>query len=188
MGFILRYTGVLWFFAVAEFALMAALELFLFRRNSGGRPSLDVRSTFSADDVSQWLAALGPQGAETILVWHYLTFDLLFPALFGGAILCSMVIMGRRLARFLAMPNWVQIVFAAVIVAPYVYFDYAQNWAVVKLLRAPFTADVLAVSSASRLTFLKWVSLALPVVVIALLALAGQKFERSGLKRGKHDE
>lgn len=183
---LLRYTGLLWFLSAAEFLLMTAMEFFLFRRLSGGLPSLDVRPGFSVEEVNQWLAALGPQGAETILVWHYLTFDLLFPALFGVTIVSTGLVLGRRLPRFAAMPNWVQVAFAAAIIAPYVCLDYAQNWAVVKLLREPFTDNALAVSRASALNLLKWVSLALPAAILALLALAGQKKARNNVRRGEN--
>lgn len=175
---ILRYTGLLWFLATAEFALMLAMELFLFRRLSGGLPSLDLRPGFSADDVGQWLAALAPQGVETILVWHYLTFDLLFPALLGLALFSGILWLGRRLPRFEIIPNWAKLAFAGVMAFPYVFFDYAQNWAVMALLRHPFSVDAAAVATASSLNQLKFVSLALPVVVIALFALAGQKGRR----------
>ena len=172
---IVRYTGMLWFLAAAEFTLMLAMEFLLFRRLSGGLPSLDVRPGFSTDDVNQWLTALGPQGAEAVMVWHYLTFDLLFPALFGLALASSILSLGRRLPRFATMPSWLKLVFAAVLVLPYVYFDYAQNWAVMAVIRDPFNIDPAAVARASGLNQLKFVFLALPLVVIALFALAGQK-------------
>jgi hypothetical protein len=171
----LRHTRLLWFLGAAEFALMTAMELLLFRRLSGGLASLDVRPCFSAPEVSQWLTALGPQGAETILVWHYLTFDLVFPVLFGLALASSILLLGRRLSRFAAMPHWLQLMATAVLVLPYVGFDYAQNWAVAQLLRQPLSVDPLAVSRASGLNLAKLVFGAIPLLAIALFALAGQK-------------
>jgi len=61
---------------------MTVMEFFYFRQLSGGLPSLDMRYFgFTPDEGMAWLTALGRRGGEIILVWHYLTFDLLFPAL-----------------------------------------------------------------------------------------------------------
>lgn len=172
---LLRYVGLLWFLTAAEFILMTAMEFLLFRRLSGGLASLDVQPYFTAPQVTQWLKQLGPQGAETILVWHYLTFDLIFPALLGLALAASILVLARRLPRFAAMPSWSQLMVAAAFVGPYVAFDYAQNWAVIQLLRDPFAVSDRAVSTASGLNLAKFVFGAIPFVAIALFALASQK-------------
>ncbi|TIY02407.1 MAG: hypothetical protein E5V22_18340, partial [Mesorhizobium sp.] len=77
-----RHAAALCFACAAVFVAMTAMEFLYFRQLSGGLPSLDLRWTgFTPDEGMAWLTALGRRGSEIILVWHYLTFDLLFPAL-----------------------------------------------------------------------------------------------------------
>jgi len=77
-----RHAGALCVVSAAVFIVMTAMEFFYFRSLSGGLSSLDLRfAGFTPDEGMAWLTALGRRGSEIILVWHYLTFDLLFPAL-----------------------------------------------------------------------------------------------------------
>lgn len=173
---VLRHVGALCFLAGAEFLLMTLLEFFYFQRLAGGQPSLDLRATgFSTDDVGNWLAALGPTGAQVLLVWHYLTFDLVFPALLSLALASLIVWHGRRLPRFAALSETARSLFALAMVAPYCVFDYAQNLAVARLLSDPANVDSASVSLASGLVTAKFAFGAVPFIVIALFILAGQK-------------
>ena len=61
-----------------------------------------------------WLTALGRRGGEIILVWHYLTFDLLFPALLSVTMVSLILATGRRLKTFRALPAQLQSMFALV--------------------------------------------------------------------------
>ncbi|TIN81798.1 MAG: hypothetical protein E5Y29_11530, partial [Mesorhizobium sp.] len=80
---------------------LTALEFFYFRQLSGGLPSLDMRILgFTPDEGMAWLTALGRRGGEIILVWHYLTFDLLFPALLSVTLVSLILATGRRLKAF----------------------------------------------------------------------------------------
>ena len=118
-----------------------------------------------------------PARSEIILVWHYLTFDLIFPALLSLA-LASLILLGKRLPRFAALSELARSSFALAIVAPYAAFDYAQNIAVADLLADPFNAKLDSILLASSLVVTKFAFGAIPFIVIALFALAGQK--RSG--------
>lgn len=181
---ILRPTGLLWLLVGAEALLMQMMEFFVFRRFSGGSPSLDLRwAGFTAREASDWLHALGRQGAEAVIVWHYLTFDLLFPVLLGMAFASTILLLGSRLPRFAVMSPAFRLCFALVLSLPYVFFDYAQNWAVVQLLREPFEVLSADANLASALNVLKFVFGALPVAVIALFALAGNKGGQAGSDR-----
>ena len=103
------------FCSAAVFIAMTALEFFYFRQLSGGLPSLDMRfAGFTPDEGMAWLTALGRRGGEIILVWHYLTFDLLFPALLSLTLVSLILATGRRLKNFRAMPAQIQSIFALV--------------------------------------------------------------------------
>jgi hypothetical protein len=171
-----RHAAVLCFASGAVFVVMTAMEFFYFRRLSGGLPSLDMRvAGFTPDEGMAWLTALGRRGGEIILVWHYLTFDLLFPALLSVTMVSLILVTGRRLTNFRAQPAHVQSIFALLLVLPYTLADYAQNVAVASLLSDFLSANPDSLSLASSLTVTKFALLAIPVVVIGLFTLAGRQ-------------
>ncbi|RWK16727.1 MAG: hypothetical protein EOR43_29385 [Mesorhizobium sp.] len=171
-----RHAAALSIASAAVFITMTALEFFYFRRLSGGLPSLDMRVTgFTPDEGMAWLTALGRRGGEIIIVWHYLTFDLLFPALLSLTLLSLIVALGRRLGNFRAMPAQLQALAALVLVLPYAIADYAQNFAVARLLSDFQSANPDSLSFASSLTVTKFALLAIPVAVVAVFALAVQR-------------
>ncbi|QKC77878.1 hypothetical protein EB233_22235 [Mesorhizobium erdmanii] len=169
-----RHAGALCFLSAAVFIAMTLLEFFYFRQLSGGLPSLDMRYFgFTPDEGMAWLTALGRRGGEIILVWHYLTFDLLFPALLSLTLVSLILATGRRLENFRVLPGQVQSIFALVLVLPYMLADYAQNIAVARLLSDFLSANPDSLSFASALTVTKFALLAIPVVVIATFWLMG---------------
>jgi hypothetical protein len=171
-----RHAAALCFVSVAVFAAMTAMEFLYFRQLSGGLPSLDTRLTgFTPDEGMAWLTALGRRGSEIILVWHYLTFDLLFPALLSLTLVSLILAAGRRLKNFRALSAQLQSLFALVLVLPYTLADYAQNIAVARLLSDFQSANPDSLSFASALIVTKFALLAIPAVVIAVLHLAGQR-------------
>ena len=172
----LRETGFLCFLASVEFVLMTLMEQFYFERLSGGLPSLDVRVLgFSREEGMEWLTALGPGGSETILVWHYLTFDLVFPALLSAALASLILRFGNRLPRFAALSDTGKLALLGAAVLPCMLTDYAQNIAVARLLSDPLNADPFSLSLASGLIVTKFALFAIPLLVIAVFLLAGQK-------------
>ncbi|WP_245468378.1 MULTISPECIES: hypothetical protein [unclassified Mesorhizobium] len=171
-----RHAAALSVASAAIFIAMTALEFFYFRRLSGGLPSLDMRVTgFTPDEGMAWLTALGRRGGEIIIVWHFLTFDLLFPALLSLTLVSLIVAFGRRLGNFRAMPAQLQALAALVLVLPYTIADYAQNFAVARLLSDFQSANPDSLSFASSLTVTKFALLAIPVAVVAVFALALQR-------------
>ncbi|WP_245429447.1 hypothetical protein [Mesorhizobium sp. WSM3860] len=171
-----RHAAALSIASAAIFIVMTALEFFYFRRLSGGLPSLDMRVTgFTPDEGMAWLTALGRRGGEIIIVWHYLTFDLLFPALLSLTLLSLILAFGRRLSNFRTMPAQFQALSALVLVLPYMIADYAQNFAVARLLSDFQSANPDSLAFASSLTVTKFTLLAIPFGVVAVLALAGQR-------------
>lgn len=171
-----RHATVLSFASFAVFLAMNALEFFYFRGLSGGLPSLDMRVMgFTPDEGMAWLTALGRRGGEIIIVWHYLTFDLLFPALLSLTLVSLILAFGRRLGAFRAMPAQVQALAAVVLVAPYTLADYAQNFAVARLLSDFQSANPDSLAYASSLVVAKFVLLMIPFAVVAIFALAGQQ-------------
>ncbi|TPK66537.1 hypothetical protein FJ546_07195 [Mesorhizobium sp. B2-4-19] len=171
-----RHAAALCFLSAAVFIAMTVMEFFYFRQLSGGLPSLDMRYFgFTPDEGMAWLTALGRRGGEIILVWHYLTFDLLFPALLSLTLMSLVLATGRRLQNFRELPGQVQSIFALVLVLPYTLADYAQNIAVARLLSDFLSANPDSLSFASALIITKFALLAIPVVVIAAFWLVGQR-------------
>ncbi|MDX8524720.1 hypothetical protein RFM68_09385 [Mesorhizobium sp. MSK_1335] len=171
-----RHAAALSIASIALFLVMTTLEFFYFQRLSGGLASLDIRvAGFTPDDGMAWLTALGRRGGEIIIVWHYLTFDLLFPALLSLTLVSLILAFGRRLSTFRAMPVQVQALFSLVLVLPYTIADYAQNLAVARLLSDFQSANPDSLAFASFLTVTKFALLAIPFFVIAVFALAGQR-------------
>lgn len=171
-----RHAAALSIATAAVFLAMTALEFFYFRRLSGGLASLDMRVTgFTPDEGMAWLTALGRRGGEIMIVWHYLTFDLLFPALLSLTLVSLLLAFGRRLPNFRAMPAQLQALFSLVLVLPYAIADYAQNFAVARLLSDFQSANPDSLSFASSLTVTKFALLAIPFLVIAVFVLTGQR-------------
>ena len=171
-----RHAAALCFLSAAVFIAMTVMEFFYFRQLSGGLPSLDMRYFgFTPDEGMAWLTALGRRGGEIIIVWHYLTFDLLFPALLSLTLVSLILVFGRRLSTFRAMSAQLQALFSLVLVLPYAAADYAQNLAVARLLSDFQSANPDSLAFASSLTVTKFALLAIPVFVIAVFALAGQR-------------
>ncbi|MFA6153029.1 hypothetical protein [Mesorhizobium sp.] len=171
-----RHAAALCFLSAAVFIAMTALEFFYFRELSGGLPTLDMRvSGFTPDEGMAWLTALGRRGGEIILVWHYLTFDLVFPALLSLTLVSLILATGRRLKSFRVLPGHVQSILALMLVLPYTFADYAQNIAVARLLSDFLSANADSLSFASALIVAKFTLLAIPVIAIAVFTLASQK-------------
>jgi hypothetical protein len=171
-----RHAGALCFLSASVFIAMTLLEFFYFRQLSGGLPSLDMRYFgFTPDEGMAWLTALGRRGGEIILVWHYLTFDLLFPALLSLTLVSLILATGRRLKNFRVLPPQAQSIFALVLVLPYMIADYAENLAVARLLSDFLSANADSLSFASALIVAKFALLAVPVAVIMIFWLIGQK-------------
>lgn len=171
-----RHAAALCVASGCVFIAMTALEFLYFRRLSGGLASLDMRITgFTPDEGMAWLTALGRRGSEIIIVWHYLTFDLLFPALLSATMVALILAAGRRLPRFRALSEESQSLLALMIVLPFTLADYAQNLVVARLLSDFLNANPDSLAFASALIVTKFVLGAVPAAVIAILFLAGQK-------------
>ena len=162
------------------FIAMTALEFLYFRQLSGGLASLDLRfAGFTPDEGMAWLTALGRRGSEIILVWHYLTFDLLFPALFSVTLISLILATGRRLPRFRGMSERGQSIFALLLVLPYTVADYVQNIVVARLLSNFLVANPDSLSLASGLIVTKSVLALVPILVILFFLLTGQRQRRA---------
>ncbi|RVC56011.1 hypothetical protein EN759_38245, partial [Mesorhizobium sp. M00.F.Ca.ET.038.03.1.1] len=74
------------------------------------------------------------------------------------------------------MSEPLQALFSLVLVLPYAVADYAQNFAVARLLSDFQSANPDSLAFASLLTVTKFALLAIPVFVIAVFALAGQRW------------
>lgn len=175
-----RHATALCVASAAVFIVMTGLEFLYFQQLSGGLSTLDLRFTgFTPDEGMAWLTALGRRGSEIIIVWHYLTFDLLFPALLSITFVSLILATGRRLPRFRALTEQIQAILALALVLPYMLADYAQNIAVARLLSDFLSANPDSLALASALIVAKFALGAVPVAVIAALFLAGERRRRS---------
>lgn len=171
-----RHVAALSFVTAAVFAAMTLLEFFYFRMLSGGLPSLDWRiSGFSESEGFSWIAVIGRPGAETILVWHYLTFDFVFPALLSLTLVSLILKSGERLPRFAAFSERMRSLLAVALVLPYLAADYAQNIVVVRMLSDPPSAGSRSMALASGLIVAKFALLVVPAVVIAAFVMAARR-------------
>lgn len=175
-----RHAAALSFATAAVFAAMVALEFLYFRGLSGGLTSLDLRFWgFSEAEGFAWVAALGRRGAEIILVWHYLTLDLVFPALLSLTLASLILKAGERLPRFAAQTPTMRSLAALALVLPYAIADYAQNFVVARILSDPPAAGARSMSLASGLIVTKFALVAVPVVVLGAFWVAGQRSTHS---------
>jgi len=181
-----RHAAALCVVTAAVFAAMTVLEFFYFRSLSGGLPSLDLRVLgFSESEGFAWIAAIGRPGAEIMLVWHYLTFDLIFPALLSATLVSLILKSGEHLPRFQALSETMRSVIALTLVLPYTISDYAQNLVVARILSDPISAGSRSMSLASGLIVTKFAFLAVPVAVITAFTLAGLRSRASSGKAGR---
>lgn len=171
-----RHAAALSFVTAAVFAAMTLLEFFYFRALSGGLPSLDWRFWgFSESEGFHWIAALGRPGAETVLVWHYLTFDLVFPALLSVTLVSLILKSGERLPRFAALSERMRSLVAIALVLPYTIADYAQNIVVARMLSDPPSAGSRSMALASGLVVAKFALLVVPVVITGAFVLVARR-------------
>ncbi|WP_199227113.1 hypothetical protein [Aminobacter sp. AP02] len=171
-----RHAAALSFATAVMFIAMIAMEFLYFRRLSGGLTSLDLRFLgFSETEGFAWIAALGRRGAEAILVWHYLTFDLVFPALLSLTLASLILKAGEQLPRFAALSHTMRSVTALVLVLPYTIADYAQNIVVARMLSDPPSAGSRSMALASGLIVAKFALLVVPVVALGAFVLAAQR-------------
>ncbi|MDP3895462.1 MAG: hypothetical protein Q8Q62_02180 [Mesorhizobium sp.] len=162
--------------AAANFAAMVVLDACWFRPAAGGLASLDTRVTgFTTEDAFQWLTALGPQGREAIIVWHYLTFDLTFPALFSLAVAGFVLTYARRLDRFKSLPRRAQTLCALAVPLPYALADYGQNLLVVRMLAAPVDVSQALAAAASVLVILKFAFCIAALAIVAAAIMAARR-------------
>jgi hypothetical protein len=185
IGQLPRHAVVLSILSGAMFTAMTALEFLYFQRLSGGLPSLDIRAFgFTPDEGMAWMTALGRAGGETIIVWHYLTFDLLFPALFSLTLMSLILAAGEKLPGFAALSARGKALAALFLVLPYTLADYGQNLAVVRLLSDFLSANPDSLSLASALIVTKFALGAIPVIVILTFVTVG--WIRQDPDRGSH--
>lgn len=169
-----RHALPLTFATLAVLAVMAALEFFYFRPISGGLSSLAWRPFgFEPQDGIAWLTALGPRGAEGLLVWHYFSIDLVFPALLSVTLLSLLLFAGQKLPWFMALGPRRRGALGVCIIAPYMLAHYAQNIVLIQLLSDPQSANAETLAVASTLGVLKFGLLFIALFVLACMFAIG---------------
>lgn len=174
---ILRHPQILLALTGLVYMVMVVLEHFYFRRLSGGLPSLDSRvAGFSTESAFTWVTALGPAGSQAVLVWHYLTLDLVFPALFGLTLASLTLAASRNIAFFSGYSQRVRNAAALIWVSPYVLADYCQNLLIGMLLADPVGTRHSLVEAASVLVVLKFVFGGIGVAVILAMLWYSRRY------------
>lgn len=159
-----------WSLVALSIANFAALGLWARPRLvllSGGPDTLDGRFTgYDLPDVQNLFAGLGDAGIAFYL-GPFQNLDTSFPALLGATLVLGLA---------LRLGNWNRYVRLIILTLAglYVVFDYTENAAVHDLLLGGIdglTAENVA--AASTLTVAKWLSLAVPLVLLLALLLRG---------------
>lgn len=171
---IIRHPFLLGVLTAALFLLMQLVEFAYFRQLTGGIGHIDYRPLgFSTDDAVDWLNALGPGGSQAVLVWHYLTLDLVFPALFGLTLASLTLMASKSVPGLAAWPARARTIAAVVWVAPYVAVDYLQNLVVAGLLTDPTALDHTVVEVASALGIVKFLFAAIGIAMLGAMVWTG---------------
>lgn len=171
----LRNPTVLTVAAIPVALVMLALE-FLYMRPLTNGASLDWRfEGFRPVEALSWLTALGPRGRETVLVWHYLTADLLFPFLVGFALAGFTYFAARRAPWFRDLSDLRLRQLCVLWVLPYLIADYGQNFMIATMLIDPVGASHSLIRTASVFVILKHIFFAIGLINLAVLALLARR-------------
>ena len=170
-----RHAGALCVVTTVMLAAMMLMEVGYFEQLSGGLASLDLRlAGFAPDEGMAWLTALGSRGSEAVIVWRYLTLDLVFPVLMAATLASLLLVQFKRQPRLAALTDSARATAAAALVLPYALTDYAQNICLVRLLSDVASANPDSLAFASSLVVAKFALLAVPLVTVAVLATASR--------------
>lgn len=170
-------TGIL---AAINFAVLNALHLIWFEPLNGGEKLFDGRFLgYGIETARNIVSNLGPDGREAHLFWHNTVFDWTFPILLSAFSILLILRLGENMPRFAKIRMPWKVGFAAGIVLPYTFADFAENNAVGQLMKNGPPVNEGTVVLASALTLTKWSFVAINLAVITLFFFAS---------RGKHPD
>ena len=176
----LRHPGVLTVAAIPVALVMLALEFLYLRPLTGGQASLDWRyDGFRPMEALSWLTALGPRGREAVLVWHYLTADLLFPFLVGFALGGFTYYAARQLPFFRRFTDATLRKLCVLWIMPYLIADYGENIMISAMLIDPVGVSHSLMRTASAFVILKHIFFGIGLIAIAALVLMARRSARS---------
>jgi len=166
--------------AIPVALVMLAFEFLYLRPLTGGLASLDWRyDGFKPMEALSWLTALGPRGRESVLVWHYLTADLLFPFLVGFALSGFTYYTARGVPFFQRFNDATLRKLCLVWVLPYLCMDYGENVMIAAMLIDPVGVSHSLIRTASVFVILKHVFFGIGLIALASLALLGRRAARA---------
>ncbi|GHD05672.1 hypothetical protein ACFOEZ_01925 [Tianweitania populi] len=172
----LRNPGVLTVAAIPVALVMLAFEFLYLRPLTGGQASLDWRfDGFKPMEALSWLTALGPRGREAVLVWHYLTADLLFPVLVGFALGGFTYYAARRVSFFRRLADSTLRKLCVLWILPYLIVDYGENIMISAMLVDPVGVSHSLIRTASVFVILKHVFFGIGLIVIAALSVLARR-------------
>lgn len=172
----LRHPVVLTVAAIPVALVMLALEFLYLRPLTGGQASLDWRfDGFKPMEALSWLTALGPRGREAVLVWHYLTADLLFPVLVGFALGGFTYYAARRLPFFRRFADATLRKLCVLWILPYLFVDYGENIMISAMLIDPVGASHSMMRTASVFVILKHIFFGIGLIAIAVLSVLARR-------------
>ena len=172
----LRNPGVLTVAAIPVALVMLALEFLYLRPLTGGQASLDWRfDGFKPLEALSWLTALGPRGREAVLVWHYLTADLLFPVLVGFALGGFTYYAARRIPMLRRLNDATLRKLCVLWILPYLIADYGENIMISAMLVDPVGVSHSLIRTASVFVILKHVFFGIGLIVITALTILARR-------------
>lgn len=177
----LRNPGVLTVAAIPVALVMLAFEFLYLRPLTGGQASLDWRfDGFKPMEALSWLTALGPRGREAVLVWHYLTADLIFPFLVGFALAGFTYYTVRRVPFFRRFSDATLRRLCVLWILPYLIVDCGENIMISAMLVDPVGVSHSLMRTASAFVILKHIFFGIGLIVIAVLTFVARRAETHG--------
>ncbi|HEV7415242.1 hypothetical protein [Tianweitania sediminis] len=177
---LLRNPIVLAVAAVPVALIMLALEFLYLRPLTNGQSSLDWRfDGFKPMEALSWLTALGPRGREALLVWHYLTADLVFPFLVGFALAGFTFYAAREVPRLRQLGEDRLQLLCILWIVPYLLADYGSNGLISAMLIDPVGVSHSLIRTASVFVILKHLFFGIGLVMLAGLVWFGRRARSS---------
>jgi hypothetical protein len=181
----LRHPVVLTVAAIPVALVMLAFEFLYLRPLTSGQASLSWRfDGFKPMEALSWLTALGPRGREAVLVWHYLTADLLFPFLVGFALAGFTYYAARRVLFFRRFNDATLRRLCVIWILPYLIVDYGENILISAMLVDPVGVSHSLIRTASAFVILKHVFFGIGLIVLALLGWLGRRAANAEQRSG----
>lgn len=162
--------------ALALYLGLAWLHQFRLAPMAGGLQSPDVHIFgYTAETLTRWIEALGRDGRIDFLRLHTFFLDLVFPPAFAFASALVAWRVGTGIGWIDRMAALRRLVLVVVAPAFYLGFDWAENFAIARMVADPMTVNAASAADASFYTVGKWIFVVLTLAVPATFLLVKRR-------------